>query len=130
MSCFSQRNMVKSLLVAGSIIVVVGLMPSIVLAFGAIAIAERKGGEQPVIGIVTKYRSGREAAQAAFAQCVANGGKNCRVVLEFERCGSISVSGASMGTGEGITGRNARNMSLRSCGGDDCRVVANECEDQ
>ena len=122
--------MKKAIILMSLVLGVLGLAPSSLLALGAIAVAERSGGGQPITGIAANYRTGVEATDAAIAQCVSNGGRNCRIVLEFERCGSIAVSDKSIGAGKGNTGRIARNASLRSCGGEECRVIGNECEEQ
>lgn len=115
----------KALLSLGMLV----LFPASSYAFGAIAVADSKGNGEPIFGIVTKYANKGAAGLAAIAKCTANGGKGCRVVIEFERCGSIAASASSFGVGEGITGRSARNMSMRLCRVDECRVIGNECED-
>ena len=104
------------------------LIPIKVFALGAIAVAENTGKGQSVYVIVSGYTTGAEAIQQALNKCKDRGGIACKIVLEFERCGSIATSAKSFGVGSGVTGKIARNMSLRSCG-DDCRVFANECED-
>jgi ABC-type sugar transport system substrate-binding protein len=102
--------------------------PSSTFALGAIAVANNQGKGQPVFAVVIGYNSDEDASKAALDQCASNGATNCTVVLNFERCGSIATSATSYGVGYGVTGRFARNMSLRNCG-DDCSVAENKCED-
>jgi len=103
------------------------LCPSSAFAFGAIAVADNDGKTRPVF-IVIGYDSDNKASQAVLDKCRLNGGATCRVVLNFERCGSIATSNTSYGVGSGVTGKIARNRSLDNCG-DNCTVSANDCED-
>lgn len=122
--------MKRVILHMGLVAVALGFVPSSSLAIGAIAVAERVGKTPPVVALVTKYNSVQEASKAAVAQCAANGGRSCRVVTGFEKCGAVAASDNSMGVGEGVTGRIARNASLRSCGDGECRVLDSACEEQ
>lgn len=103
--------------------------PSALFAFGAIAVEDNRGKGQPKFGLVVGYRSADEASKAAIYKCTANGGADCIVTVNFERCGAVSASDKSFGIGWGIMGKRARIMSLKNCGNDDCRVIDNVCED-
>ena len=54
-------------------------------------------------------------------------GKNCRVVVRFDKCGAYAVSHGHFGVGWGTSLRTAQAMSLKECGSN-CRVVVAECE--
>jgi len=105
----------------------VALCPSSTFALGAIAVADNGGKGQPVFAIVIGYDYAEKASKAALDNCMSSGGANCKVVLNFERCGSVATSNTSYGVGGGVDGRIARNLSLRNCG-EGCRVAGNECE--
>ena len=104
------------------------LCPSPTFALGAIAVAENEGKGQPVFAFVIGHDSAEKASKAALDKCMLNGVGNCKVVLNFERCGSIATSNTSYGVGEGVDGKIARNRSLRNCG-EECSVAGQECED-
>lgn len=105
------------------------LSPSLSCARGAIAVDDSRGGGALIFAIVVGAPSEGEAAKAALAKCITKGGMKCQVLQTFERCGAVAVSNKSYGIGWGIRGRNARIMSLRNCGSDECSVVDNQCED-
>lgn len=105
------------------------LSPSISYARGAIAVDDSRGEGALIFAIVVGVSSDNEAAKAALAKCISKGGTKCQVLQTFERCGAVSASNKSYGIGWGIRGRNARIMSLRNCGSDECSVVDNQCED-
>jgi len=114
-----------SILIVSTILVT--LCPSSTFALGAIAVSDNDEKTQPVHALVLGYDTENNASQAALDQCRLKGGSSCKVVLNFERCGSIATSKTSFGVGSGVTGRIARNKSLRNCG-DNCRISANDCE--
>lgn len=105
------------------------LSPSISCARGAIAVDDSQGGDALIFAVVVGATSENEAVKAALAKCISKGGMKCQVLQTFERCGAVAVSNKSYGVGWGIRGRNARIMSLRNCGSDECSVVDNQCED-
>lgn len=105
------------------------LSPLSVFAMGAIAFDDNGGKGQPDFFIVVGEDTSEKATEAVLKKCLASGKTGCRVLVNFERCGSVAASDKSFGAGWGITGRIARNMSLRNCGNGDCSVILNECED-
>mgnify|MGYP000950559122 CR=1 FL=1 len=105
------------------------LSPSVLCARGAIAVDDSRGEGSLIFAIVIGGSTENEAAKAALAKCMSKGGMKCQVLQVFERCGAVAASSKSYGVGWGIRGRNARIMSLRNCGSDECNVVDSQCED-
>jgi len=119
-----KKPLLVSMLLSASLTV---LAPTSAPAFGAIAVDDNKAARGSAFAIVVNQDSAYKAAHAAVGRCRSNGGKNCRVVANFEKCGAFATSATAYGAGTGVRRKSARNMALRNCG-DDCEIVGVECE--
>ncbi|MDB5852818.1 MAG: hypothetical protein JWR22_859 [Herminiimonas sp.] len=97
-------------------------------AAGAIATDDEENGA--VYALVTGAASREDAGNTALAECRRNGGKNCKVMARFDRCGAYAaLAGKRLyGAGWGDSGEVARSMALAKCADHSCKVQALECE--
>jgi hypothetical protein len=138
----------------GLLAFIVLLMPSLAFAFGAIAVDDVKPTEvdsQIVTGAGTKEevktlevdksseagysiamgRNSKASAKAeAMKACKEAGNKNCKVVVQFAKCGAYAASASSpsvTGSGTGKTKQKAIDSALADC--ENCKVIVAECEE-
>jgi hypothetical protein len=97
-------------------------------AAGAIATDDVEAGA--VYALVTGAASRDDAGDTALAECRRNGGKHCKVMARFDRCGAFAaLAGKRLyGAGWGDSGDIARSMALAKCADHACKVQALECE--
>lgn len=100
--------------------------PSSAHSFGAIAVDDSI--KPPVFAIVTKQDSPGKAGNAAIGRCRSSGGRYCRIIENFDKCGAFATSSTAYGAGTGVRRKSARNMALRNCG-ENCEIVGVACED-
>lgn len=97
-------------------------------AYGAIAVDDEEGEDEPGYGFVTGEESADAAKRAALKECRASGNKNCRVVVWFKQCGAYAASKKYYGYGYGATKAVAVKNALEGCSSKSCKVVVAECE--
>lgn len=97
-------------------------------AFGAIAVDDEEGDDEPGYGFVTGEPSADAAKAKALKECRSSGNKNCKVVVWFKQCGAYAASKKYYGYGHGATKAVATKAALEGCGNKACKVVVAECE--
>jgi hypothetical protein len=97
-------------------------------AAGAIATDDEEAGT--VYALVTGASSREDAGNTALAECRRHGGKHCKVMARFDRCGAYAALARKrlVGAGWGDSGEAARSMALAKCADHACKVQALECE--
>ena len=96
-------------------------------AYGAIAVDDEVGDDEPGYGFVTGEDSADTAKSKAMKECRAQGNKNCKVVVWFKVCGAYASSKKHYGYGFGDNKAIAQKKALEMCGGN-CKVQIAECE--
>jgi hypothetical protein len=97
-------------------------------AAGAIATDDEESGS--VYALVTGASSREDAGNTALAECRKHGGKHCKVMARFDRCGAYAaLAGKHLyGAGWGDSIEVARSMALAKCADHSCKIQALECE--
>src|SRR5262245_14315482 len=72
-------------------------------AYGAIAVDDEEGDDEPGYGFVTGEDSKEAAQSKALKECRKHGNKNCKVVVWFQKCGAYAASKKYYGYGYGAT---------------------------
>ena len=113
---------------AGIAALAIGLaLPGISFGFGAIAVDDQVGDDEPGYGFVTGEGSADAAKSKAMKECKASGNDNCKVAVWFKNCGAYASGKKVYGYGFGDTVDVAKKKSMEMCGGS-CKVVIAECE--
>jgi hypothetical protein len=71
----------------------------------------------------------REAINNAMKYCRQDGGKACKLVLTFRKCGAYAHFRSDGATGMGETKRAAESAALAACKDNRCKIVVSECND-
>ncbi|MBF0342562.1 MAG: DUF4189 domain-containing protein [Magnetococcales bacterium] len=103
-------------------------LPSSVFAYGAIAIDNQYGDDDPAYGFSIGEDSKERAQRHAVKYCREYGGTNCKAVVWFETCGAVAVSKKYYGYGYGRNKQKAIDDAMEMCGHKRCQIVAAECE--
>ncbi len=101
---------------------------NLAMAYGAIAVDDAEGDRAIDAGY--GYGTGDTEAEAktdALRECKKVGNDDCQVVVTYKLCGAYASSKKYQGVGKGETEASAKKAALEECG-DDCRVVASECD--
>lgn len=99
-----------------------------VFAFGAIAVDDEDGDDEPGYGFVTGEDTADKAKAAALKECRKAGNRNCKVVVWFKQCGAYATSKKHYGYGYGASKAIAVSNALEGCGQKSCKLVVAECE--
>lgn len=70
-----------------------------------------------------------EASKMALKNCVDAGGKACKVVVKYEKCGAYAVSGKVYGYGYGDTKKIAEDNAISYCKANDCKIIISDCNE-
>lgn len=95
--------------------------------WGAIALDKAEATREPFYG-VGGGDTDSEANDNAMGFCKEAGGTACEVVITYEKCAALAVSGSGKG-GWGTSGTkaDAEAQSLQGCKEADCKVVVSDC---
>ncbi|MBF0294594.1 MAG: DUF4189 domain-containing protein [Magnetococcales bacterium] len=104
------------------------LLPTDAFAYGAIALDDQPGDEDPAYGFSINEDSKASAKASALRYCREYGGTNCRIIVWFETCGAVAISRKYRGYGYGRHKQKAIDDALDMCGSKRCEIVAAECE--
>jgi len=104
-------------------------MPVSAFAYGAIAVDDEVGEDEPGYGIATGEDTRAAAERAALKECRKAGNTNCKVAVWFQGCGAYAASRKYYGIGYGKTLKIAERMALEQCGRGSCEVKLSECDD-
>lgn len=99
-----------------------------VFAYGAIAVDDEQGENEPGYGFATGEASQDAAKRAALKQCRESGNDHCKVAVWFKQCGAYAASSKYYGYGFGDSEGIAKRKALEMCGRSACKVVVAECE--
>lgn len=99
-----------------------------VLAYGAIAVDDEQGQDEPGYGFSTGHDSQEGAKRAALKQCRESGNDHCKVAVWFKQCGAYAASSKYYGYGYGDSKGVATKKALEMCARKACQVVVAECE--
>ena len=105
------------------------LMPHAAFAYGAIAVDDEVGDDEPGYGLVVGEDSQDAAKREALKFCRQNGNKHCKVAVWFKQCGAYASSHKYYGYGYGATKAIAKKKALEMCGRGNCEVKVADCED-
>lgn len=95
--------------------------------WGAIALDKSEATREPYYG-VGGGDTGDEANENAMGFCKEAGGTACEVVITYEQCAALAVSGDGKGGwGTSATKEEAEAQSLQGCKGAACKVVVSDC---
>jgi len=89
-------------------------------------------GDGKVLGFVIGTREEAEAKKLALADCVASGGKNCKVVTTFvNECVAVAAKPGKANWASDDAGRpqvldSVKSQVMKMCG-DDCKIVRQGC---
>lgn len=105
------------------------VLPLSAFAYGAIAVDDEVGEDEPGYGISTGEDTRAAAERAALKECRKAGNTNCKVAVWFQGCGAYAASRKYYGIGYGKTLKIAERMALEQCGRGSCEVKLSECDD-
>jgi hypothetical protein len=97
-------------------------------AFGAIAVDDEQGDDEPGFGLVTGADTAEKAKSGALKMCKKEGNDNCKVVVWFKQCGAYAASKKYYGYGYGASEAVASKKALEMCGNKNCKVKVSESE--
>jgi hypothetical protein len=122
------RSAAAALAVLGVLASSAMLCPLSAHAAGAIATDDEESGA--VYALVTGAASREDAGNTALAECRKHGGKHCKVLARFDRCGAYAASAGKhlYGAGWGDSAEVARASALAKCADRACKIQALECE--
>ena len=92
-------------------------------AVGAIAYSE---GDD-TYGLVTGYPNKDKAFAEAKKVCQEHGGKQCKGMVWFKKCGALALSDSHWGYGYGDTKASAESQAKSACKGK-CKIAVSDCE--
>ncbi len=98
------------------------------LAYGAIAVDDQQGDEEPGYGFVTGEDTQDAAKAKAMRECRKQGNDHCKVAVWFKSCGAYAASKKYYGYGFGDSKAIATKKALEMCGNKNCNVAIAECE--
>lgn len=104
------------------------LAASNAFAFGAIAVDDEEGEDDPGYGFVTGEDSKEAAQRKAMKYCKEAGGESCKIAVWFKACGAYAASKKYYGYGYGASKAKATADALDMCGQKSCKVIVAECE--
>jgi hypothetical protein len=117
-------------LAAGIAALLVSLsLPNVALAYGAIAVDDEVGDDEPGYGLAVGEDDRESAKKAALKFCRERGNEHCKVVVWFKQCGAYAASKKYYGYGYGATKEIAGRNALEMCGNGNCKVKIADCED-
>ena len=95
--------------------------------WGAIAMDKAEVTREPYYG-VGGGETDKEANDNAMGFCKEAGGTACEVVISYEQCAALALSGNGKG-GWGTSGtkEEAEAQSLQGCKDSACKVVVSDC---
>ena len=95
--------------------------------WGAIALDKAEVTREPFYG-VGGGDTDAEANENAMGFCKEAGGTACDVVITYESCAALAVSGTGKGGwGTSSTKENAEAQSMQACKDPECKVVVSDC---
>lgn len=95
--------------------------------WGAIALDKAEVTREPYYG-VGGGDTDKEANDNAMGFCKEAGGTACEVVITYEKCAALAVSGTGKGGwGTSATKADAEAQSLQGCKDAECKVVVSDC---
>lgn len=95
--------------------------------WGAIALDTELAERQPYYG-VGGGATEQQATETALKFCKEAGGAMCTVMVAYEACGAIAVSGTEhAGWGKAPTKTQAEAQAVAGCHHDNCQVLASDC---
>jgi len=103
-------------------------LPATAFAFGAIAVDDEEGDEEPGYGLYTGADSEKEAKAGAMKECKASGNTGCKIAGWFKTCGAYVYDKKHYGYGYGDTKAKAIAAAKEQCGSKACKVLVAECE--
>ena len=96
-------------------------------AWGAISIDASSASASPAYGI-GGGASESEATDNAQKFCKeAGGGKGCKVMVTYEKCGAFASNGHEAGWGKAPTKGQAEANAMQACEKKDCALVTSDC---
>lgn len=104
-------------------------LPHAAFAYGAIAVDDEVGDDEPGYGLAVGEDTQEAAKHAALKYCRENGNKHCKVAVWFKQCGAYAASNKYYGYGYGATKAIARKNAMKMCAHDSCEVKVADCED-
>lgn len=96
--------------------------------WGAIAADEVVGEKDPYYGVGGGDSKG-EAEKNAKSFCKEAGGRNCEVLVTYQRCGAYAASRKYSGVGTATTKKAAEEKALDACNNSNCSIAASDCND-
>ena len=95
--------------------------------WGALAIDTSAPEKEPYYGVGGAEEE-KEASDAALGFCKEAGGTECKVVVTYEKCGALAVSGkGDGGWGKAADKATAEAEALKGCKDSACKVVVSDC---
>jgi hypothetical protein len=95
--------------------------------WGAMALDAEKAEFAPHYG-VGGGETEQEATRNALKFCQQAGGKVCKVLVTYEECGALAVSGTrDAGWGRAPTIAQAEDQAVAGCENDACIILASDC---
>jgi hypothetical protein len=95
--------------------------------WGALALDTEKAERAPYYG-VGGGATEEEASAEALKNCKDAGGAACKVLVPYEQCGALAVSGTGdAGWGKAPTKTTAEAQAIAGCQNDKCKIVASDC---
>lgn len=105
------------------------IAPLTAFAYGAIAVDDEVGDDEPGYGISVGEDTKEAAQKAAIKYCKEHGNEHCKSVVWFKQCGAYAASKKYYGYGYGPTKAVASQKALEMCAHDSCKVAVADCED-
>ena len=97
--------------------------------WGALAIDTEKAEAEPFYG-VGGGDTEQQASDNALSFCKEDGAKECRVLVTYQQCGALAVTGkGDFGWGMAPTKEDAEKQSLLGCKSAECKVVVSDCNE-
>ena len=98
--------------------------------WGAIAVDAAVAEREPYYG-VGGGDAEQEASDAAMGFCKEAGGAACKIVVTYQQCGALAVSGKGQGGwGQSDSKDGAEKQAMSACKSDVvCRIVASDCNE-
>ena len=97
--------------------------------WGALALDTEKAEVEPFYG-VGGGETENEASDNALKFCMEDGAKACKVLVAYQQCGALAVSGTGdAGWGMAPTKEDAEKQSLAGCQNAECKVVVSDCNE-